>query len=283
MTRRGLSAALLSALAAACTPLAAFNRLAPRDPARRGPSGVAYGEDPRQRLDLYAPLSAGGPVPVLVFFYGGAWNSGRRQDYGWVGQALAAQGYLVAVADHRLVPGVRFPAFVEDGARAVARTLELAPAHGGDPGRLILAGHSSGAYIAAMLALAPAYLGAAGVEPGRVRAFAGLSGPYDFYPFDVAASIEAFQGAADPRATQPVDLDLAGAPPTFLGHGSRDIVVAPRNSQALARALAAAGDEVQLKIYPGLDHKDMALALSRPFRGKAPVLADMIAFLRARA
>lgn len=282
MTRRGALAAAITSLLAACSPLSAFNRLAPRDPAARGPTDVAYGPDPRQRLDLYAPAQPPRtPVPLLVFFYGGAWNSGRRQDYAWVGQALAAQGYVVAVVDHRLVPSVRYPAFIEDGARAVAKACELALAHGGDPDRIVLAGHSSGAYIAAMLAYGPDYLAAAGVERGRVKAFAGLSGPYDFYPFDVDASVQAFGQAPDPRMTQPVNLDLRGAPPTFLGHGSKDVTVRVRNSESLARALGAAGDQVELKIYPGLDHKDAVLALSRPFRGKAPVLDDMMRFLHA--
>lgn len=282
MTRRGALAAFLSTLAAACTPLSAFNRLAPRDPAARGPLDVAYGPDPRQRLDLYAPARRpAGTIPLLVFFYGGAWNSGRRQDYAWAGQALAAQGYVVAVVDHRLVPSVRYPAFIEDAAQAVAKARELAPAHGGDPDRIVLAGHSSGAYIASMLALAPGYLTAVGVERAKVKAFAGLSGPYDFYPFDVEASIEAFGQAPDPRMTQPVNLDLTGAPPTFLAHGTKDTTVRLYNSQSLARALTAAGDEVELKVYPNLDHKDAVLALSRPLRGKAPLLDDMMRFLHA--
>ncbi len=282
MTRRSLIAALAGTLAAACSPLGALNRFAPRDPALRGPLNVAYGPDPRQRLDLYTPRARGTkPWPLLVFFYGGAWNSGRRQDYEWVGQALASRGYVVAVVDHRLVPQVHYPAFIEDGAQAVARARHLASAHGGDPERIILAGHSSGAYVASMLALDPRWLTKAGVPAGKVRAFAGLSGPYDFYPFDVPASINAFGQAPEPRLTQPVNLDLSSAPPVFLAHGSKDATVAPRNSRALLKALASAGRVAELKVYDGLDHKDTVLALSRLFRGKAPVLDDMMRFLHA--
>jgi len=269
----------LSTLLGACSPLAAFNNLGPRDPARVGPLAIPYGDHPRQKLDLYRPHGrSGAPLPVLVFFYGGSWDSGRRQDYAWVGQALAAQGFLVAVPDYRLVPEVRYPGFVEDGARAVATVRRLAAENGGDPARLAVAGHSAGAYIASMVALDRRWLGALNEPP--VSAFAGLAGPYDFYPFDVRASIEAFGRTPDPRMTQPVNLDLSAAPPAFLGHGGRDEVVRPRNSEALARGLRAAGREVELKVYPGMDHVDIVLALSRSFRGKGPVLADMIAFLR---
>ena len=281
MNRRGILSVLAGGLAAACSPLTAFSTLTPKDPARVGPLGVPFGEHPRQRMDVYAPARAEGPLPVLVYFYGGAWNSGRRQDYGWIGRALAAQGFLTVVPDSRIVPEVRFPGFVEDAALAVAETRRIAAAHGGDPERLVLAGHSAGAYNAAMLACEPRWLEALGAPPPR--AFAGLSGPYDFHPFDVPASIEAFGRAPDPRLTQPVNLDLRQAPPTFLGHGDRDTVVLPRNSRSLARALAAAGREVELKIYAGLDHRDTALALSRPFRRKAPVLDDMVGFLRRHA
>lgn len=282
MIRRTLLAGLAGTFAASCTPLAAFNDLSPRDPARSVAKNVAYGPDPRQRLDLYEPAGTGGaPWPVAVFFYGGAWNSGRRQDYEWAGQALASRGFLVAVVDHRLVPRVRYPAFVEDGAAAVAAVVRMAAAHGGDPKRIVLSGHSSGAYVAAMLALDPRWL--APGDRARVRAFAGLSGPYDFYPFDVPASIEAFRGTTEPRLTQPVNLDLSDAPPVFLGHGTRDVIVAPRNSEALATKLSEAGREVVLRIYRGLDHKDPVLALSLLYRGRAPVLDEMTRFLHAHA
>jgi acetyl esterase/lipase len=121
---------------------------------------------------------------VAVFFYGGSWDSGRRQDYAWVGRALAAQGFLTIVPDYRLYPAVRYPGFVEDGALAVRWAADHARALGGDPGRIVLIGHSAGAYIAAMLALDDRWLEAAGVDPKAVRAFAGLSGPYDFLPLD---------------------------------------------------------------------------------------------------
>lgn len=278
MTRRGLIASLAAGLTTACSPLSAFATLTPRDPARRVGMGIPYGRDPRQRMDIYRPRETGTPAPVHVFFYGGNWDSGRRQDYGWVGQALAAQGFLAVVPDYRVAPQVTYPAFVEDGAAAVAEACRQAAALGGDPARVVVSGHSAGAHIAAMVALEPRWLKAAGAPP--VRAFAGLSGPYDFYPFDVPASINAFGAYPDGRATQPVNLDLAAAPPAFLAHGTADAVVRVRNSTALAGKLKAAGREVELKLYEGLDHKDTVLALSRPFRGKAPVLADMTAFLQ---
>jgi acetyl esterase/lipase len=284
MTRRGLATTAAALLASACSPLALFNRFSPKDSAGRlGPADIAYGPDPRQKLDVYLPKAGGDKAPVLVFFYGGGWDSGDRRYYSWVGRALAARGFVTVLPDYRLVPQVHYPDFIRDGASAVAKARALAPGLGGDPDRVLLAGHSAGAYIAMMLALDSAYLGAAGVEMKAVRAAAGLAGPYDFYPFDVPASINAFGHAPEPVLTQPVHWARADAPPLFLGHGDKDTVVRPRNSTALAEAMKAKGGEVEMKLYPGLDHVDIVLALSRPFRGKAPVLDDVTAFLHAHA
>ena len=102
---------------------------------------------------------------MIVFFYGGGWVSGSRQEYGFAARAYAARGFLVVVPDYRLVPTVRFPAFVEDGALAMRWARDNVARYGGDPGRITIAGHSAGAYIGAMLGLDRRYLAAAGVPP----------------------------------------------------------------------------------------------------------------------
>jgi acetyl esterase/lipase len=278
--------ALAGTALSACTPLSLFATYTPKDAARSPEHGVAYGPDPRQKLDVYAPPKAAkgatASAPVAVFFYGGSWDSGRRQDYGWVGQALAAQGFLTLVADYRLYPAVRYPGFVEDGALAVRWAVEHARALGGDPERIVLIGHSAGAYNAAMLALDERFLKAAGVDPRVVRAFAGLSGPYDFLPLDGPVTQRTFGGFADLPATQPAAYVRADSPPAFLATGDGDTTVRPRNTRILAAALRAKGVSVEERHYQGLNHADTVLALSRPFRGKAPVLTEMVGFLKGR-
>ncbi|MDF9794146.1 acetyl esterase/lipase [Methylorubrum extorquens] len=156
-------------------------------------------------------------------------------------------------------------------------------AQGGDPSRIVLAGHSAGAYNAAMLGLDPEYLRQAGVDPRIIRAVAGLSGPYDFLPFDQKTSIDVFGQAPDPEATQPVSYAGAHSPPTFLATGDKDTVVRPRNTASLAARLREARVPVQERVYEGLDHADTLLSLSVSFRRKAPVLAEMSAFLHQHA
>ncbi len=281
MTRRGFLAPAAAALVAACSPLAALNALGPRDRgAKRLATGVPYGEDQRQRMDVLVPTAASAtPWPVLVFFYGGGWDSGSRAHYGWAAHALAARGFVVAVPDYRLVPTVRFPGFIEDAAAATARAGQLAANWGGDPARLGVIGHSAGAHLATMIALDRRYMAAAGA-PGLIKAAAGLAGPYDFLPLDVAASINAFGRAPDLTLTQPVTFVRPDAPPLWLGHGTDDEVVHAEDTTILCERMVAAGGRCEATLYPGLNHADLIATFSPLFRKKAPVLEDVTAFLR---
>jgi acetyl esterase/lipase len=285
LTRRLGLASVGAALAAACAPLSLFATLSPKDPAARSAAGVAFGPAAHQRLDVYGPHRNKGqaPVPVAVFFYGGSWDSGRRQDYSWVGKALASRGFVTVIPDYGMYPKVRYPGFLEDGALAVRWAQDHAAAFGGDPSRIVLIGHSAGAYNAAMLALDRRYLTAAGVNPGHVKALAGLSGPYDFLPLTDPIAQRTFGEAADLPGTQPVAYVRPDAPPAFLATGDKDTMVFPRNTVRLAARLRQAGAIVEERHYPELGHVDMALALSRPFRGKAPVLQQMTDFLHLHA
>lgn len=284
MTRRGLFApalgAFVASLTAACSPLAMLNALGPRDRGvRRVARDLTYGDHPRQKLDIYAPTDANParPLPVLAFFYGGGWDSGSKDVYGWAAQALAAQGFVVAVCDYRLVPDVRFPVFIEDAAAATARVGELAAAYGGDGDRLGVVGHSAGAHLATMITLDADYMTALG-RPDLIKACVGLAGPYDFYPFDVPSSINAFGQAPDPARTQPLHFARADAPPLWLGHGTADTIVHDEDTILLEARMRELGGRCEAKLYPGLSHEDMVATFSPLFRKKAPVLADVSAF-----
>ena len=271
-----------------CSPAGLLNgvsRIAGDGGVRHAVRGGAYGADPRQKLDVYVPEKspAGSRLPVVIFFYGGGWVDGDRGDYAFAGRAFAAQGFVALVADYRLVPQVRFPAFIEDGALAVKWVRDNVALYGGDPARISLAGHSAGAYIAAMLVLDRHYLRDVGVNPGVIRAAALLSGPYDFYPFTDQRGRDALGQWPRPAETQPITFARAGSPPMLLMHGTADTVVRPYNSKQLATKLNALGAPVELRLYPDKSHIDTIKSLSPAFRGSTPALADSIAFLRRHA
>jgi acetyl esterase/lipase len=264
---------------AACSPLKTFDTLVPKD---RGGALIvgdaAYGSDPRQHLDIYAPRRHGAaPLPIIVFFYGGSWNSGTKTGYSFVGRALAARGFVVAIPDYRLLPQIRYPVFLEDNAAAVRWVRAHAGTFGGDPDRLVLAGHSAGAYDAAMLALDPKWLGA---DRGAVKAFVGLAGPYDFLPLQGVVVKETFGDVPDRDATQPVNHVSTDSPPAFLATGDKDQVVLPRNSDSLAVKLKAKGVFVERQCYAEVGHAGLITAFAKPLRNRAAVLEDLTAFLR---
>lgn len=280
MTRRVGLIGLAGALAAACTPARFFNTITPADAAARVLKDQAFGPAPRQQLDVYAPETGQPGAPVAIFIYGGGWNSGARGEYVWAGKALAAGGFVTVVPDYRLVPEVQFPTFIDDVALAVKWAVDNIAAHGGDPSRIVLVGHSAGAYNAAMLALDPRYLEAVGVDRGRIKAFAGLAGPYYFPNLDGPILSRTFGSAADDRVYQTLDYAAAGSPAAFLVAGDADKTVRPRNTERLAAALRDKGVEVESHIYPGESHADVLLNLSRTFRGRSAEYSQMTAFLR---
>jgi acetyl esterase/lipase len=244
--------------------------------------GLAFGTH-GQTLDIWAPANPPqGKLPVVVFWYGGGWAKGDRASYAFAGRALAREGFLVVIPDYRKVPDVHFPAFVEDGAEALAWVHDNVAKHGGDPDRIGVMGHSAGAYQAVMLALDAKWLRAAGLDPSLIKAGVGLSGPYDFYPFDKPRSIAAMGQWPRPLETQPITYARKDAPPLLLVTSEGDETVRPKNANNLAAKLRGLGAPVEVKNYGPLDHEEVVMALSVPFRGKGPVLADSVAFLKAQ-
>ncbi len=239
---------------------------------------VSYGPGLREKLDIYRPVGAG-PLPVIVFFYGGSWQWGRRADYQFIAATLARRGFVVAVPDYRLYPEDRFPGFLEDCAAAVAFMLDRAAEYGGSASELFVMGHSAGAYNAVMLALNPDFLRAHGKSPDALAGVVGLSGPYDFLPLRDPVIKDIFSPPADIRLTQPITFARNGAPPMFLAHGGADLTVLPRNTTAIAARLRAAGSVIETKIYRRLGHVGMILATLPLLSWRAPVLGDALTFI----
>ena len=236
---------------------------------------VPFGAHPRQRLDIYAPRRRAEARPVLVFFYGGNWDSGERADYAFAGRAFAELGYVTVLPDYHHTHEQPYPSFMEDAAAALGWVRAHIAEHGGDPERIAVAGHSAGAYIAVTLALDPRW-GAA----EAIRAGIGLAGPYDFLPFDSPVTRRTFGHVADLPATQPVNQVRADSPPLLLISGEADTTVYPRHSTALAARVAEAGGTAELILYRAITHTGPLKALARPFRRHAPVLRDTAAFLK---
>ena len=248
--------------------LRVINALARSVPAAR--ERVAYGDSPRHHLDWYRHPAAG-TRPTVLFFYGGNWRSGRRQDYRFVADTLMTLGCDAVVPDYRLYPHVRFDDILLDARRATEAVLgRLAPTS-----PLILMGHSAGAQIGALLTLDASLLS----DPTRINGFIGLAGPYDFYPFTEDDHWELFGPETAYPASQPVNFVRTDAPPLFLLHGADDTRVRRGHSKSLMQKQQAAGGRAERWVYPGLGHVELLLAFSRLHRRGNPVVQDVAAII----
>jgi acetyl esterase/lipase len=233
---------------------------------------VPYGPLPRHRLDIYEPVSGAADAPVVVFFHGGAWAIGDKAEYGFVADALTRAGLVVIIPNYRLHPEIVFPAFVEDGAAAVAWVAANFPGR-----KLVLAGHSAGAHIAALIHLDAGYLAASGAVPAGAI---GISGPYDFLPIEKPRYQRVFPEATR-EASQPIRFARGDAAPMLLLTGDADHTVGRGNSTRLAAAIVARGGRATVKIYPGAGHMRPVLAFARLLPRRLPVADDVVAFVRS--
>lgn len=261
-------------LVSACSPLDLINGSVDGDEVVVH-ADHAYGDHPRQQLNVYVP--GGGDVrdrKVVVFFYGGRWQSGSKDDYLFVGDALASAGLVAVIPDHRLYPEVRFPAFANDAADAVRWVRKHIGDFGGDPDAIYLAGHSSGAHLATLIGLDESRLDRSGI-----RGIVGISGPYDFLPFYNDELADTFAGPHSELDTQPISYVDGDEPPLLLITGEDDHTVDPGNTRRLAARVRERGGDVRTRFYPDTGHYIIVAALARPLRSFAPTLDDLLDFV----
>jgi acetyl esterase/lipase len=281
MSRRTALAWLVAATSAGCSRAGFF---AVNFPAVFGAyerhTDLAYGADPQQRLDVYVPTKGGrAPRAIVVFWHGGRWTFGDKNDYRFVGAALTELGCVAVVANYRHYPQVKMPGFMDDAAAAALWAAAHAADYGADPRRLYLMGHSAGAHLAALATLDGRYFADLSAPPPPIAGVIGLSGPYDFLPLEEDDVKDMFGPPARYPDSQPINFVRAGAPPMLLVHGLSDDTVWPRNSINFAAALKAVGVPVTLRLYPTLTHSDTVAALSAPLRFRAPILGDIGGFV----
>ncbi|WP_426196631.1 alpha/beta hydrolase [Massilia sp. DWR3-1-1] len=267
----------------ACSPLTAINALSPAGSTDTS-TDIAYGIGARLKLDVYRPARPAAGAPVVVFFYGGNWNSGQRKDYAFVGRALASRGIVAVIPDYRLYPQVRYPDFLDDSAQAVAWVAQHIGAYGGDANSLFVMGHSAGAYNAAMVALDSRWLGKQASSPAILAGWIGLAGPYDFLPIENAAAKPVFHFPNTPLESQPVNHLDGKKLPALLIAANKDTLVNPvRNTGGLATRLRERGVPVTEIYYDGVSHTTLVGSIAAPLRGLAPTLDAIDQFVHKNA
>ena len=270
---------ILALLLAGCSPLKLLSVVSPSGHYERA-ADLHYGDQQRQILDVYTPLEGSEDAPLVVYFYGGGWRDGHKEEFEFVASSLTQAGFVVAIPDYQLYPDVVFPTYVEDGAAAVAWALENASRFGADRSRTYLMGHSAGAQIAALLAIDGRYLEGEGADSRNIVGLLGLSGPYDFLPLTEDNYLQQLFPPPVRDASQAIRFVSAEAPPTLLIHGGDDDIVEPGNSVRLAARLESFDVPVTLKNYAGVGHGRIVVALAPPLDFIASTLEDCIAFIQ---
>jgi len=266
----------IAILLSGCSPLGMLNATV-SDDGYKTTANQSYGPDRRQELNVYVPNDVQDNADVVIFYYGGRWQFGNKEQYTFVADAFTSQGFVTVLPDYRLYPAVDWKDFIKDGASAYQWVHNNIAKFQGNPKRIFIIGHSAGAHIAAMLSADESLFKQ---ETKRPCGFIGLAGPYDFLPISDADVQQVFGSARDLRVTQPVTFVSKGDPAMLLLHGKDDTTVKPRNATRLAKRVAQSGDKAEVKFYEDVDHIDILISLSSTFRGFSPALKDSVNFIK---
>jgi acetyl esterase/lipase len=248
--------------------------------------GVAYSPRFGMGLDVYSPAE-GENHPVLIFIHGGGWDKYDRKLFTPVGQKFIERGIVVVIPDYTLYPEAGYEQMTQEMAAATAWTLENIDQYGGDPSRVVIAGHSAGGHLAGLVATDEVWLNFEGHTNQELCGFIGLSGVYDIpaqMVFERSTGGTApvmtavMGGEANFAAASPSRYVFPGTPQTLLIHGSLDDTVPFSISQEFQQKLDAAGIPNELIIYPTKGHTDFLFdGFSDP---SAPILNDISDFVQ---
>ena len=227
---------------------------------------LAYGDDASERLDLFLPArgSSGRPAPVLVYIHGGYWRALDKRDQSFVAAPFAAAGALVVLPNYALCPAVSVEHIVLQLVRALAWVWRHAARHGGDRERIVVAGHSAGGHLAAMMLACHWRDVAADLPPDLVKAALALSGIFDLEPLRHAPFLapDLKLDAATAQRLSPAAMPAPGGPLVALV-GADESTEFRRQSRLIARRWGAATVPV-CETLPGRHHMSVLFDLATP-------------------
>jgi arylformamidase len=233
---------------------------------------VPYGSDPAERLDLYLPDSDSGPV--IAFFHGGAWRSGDRRDEGFRALAWVPRGCVFAAIEVGAAPATSLATQVARARTAVAWLASSEALPGGGERSLVVAGHSSGGHLAAMVATTD--WAARSLPAGLVRAACLTSGIYDLEPVARSARNETLHLTPDDVLRWSPIRGVPSAPEVLIACGGAELAEFQRQASACHGAWANPGANVRHLVLEGHHHDEMGLELGDPMSPVSRWLARQI-------
>ena len=230
------------------------------DPLLECQRGIAYAAAPRAQLDLVRPAGPG-PFPCLAFLHGGFWQEGDKGGSGFAAKVFADAGWASALIGYTLAPEARLSDIVAEAGRAMAYLLDNASDLRLLPGRIIVAGHSAGAHLAAALICGKAGERAAQSIAGAVL----ISGVYDLEPIAASYVNDAVRMDADEMRALSILGDRPGrGVPVILLIGADEPAAFQEQTDALFQAWGESGLKVAVLRVEGRDHFDILDELADP-------------------
>ncbi len=224
---------------------------------------LAYGADPSERLDVFPPRAQG--APVLVYVHGGYWRALDKRDQSFVAAPFVDEGAMVVLPNYALCPAVTIEHIVMQLVHALAWVWRNARAHGGDPERIVVAGHSAGGHLAAMLLACDWHAVAPDLPGDLVKSALAVSGVFELEPLRHAPFL-----APDLRLDAASALRLSPAAMPAPPHGRLVAVVGGDESEEFLRqneAIAKAWGPAVVTVcepVPGCHHMNVLFALADP-------------------
>jgi acetyl esterase/lipase len=198
-------------------------------PRTRNILDVPYGSDFFQKLDIFLPdRESSQPSPVLLFFHGGAWKNGFKEWMGFMAPPLVLLPAIFVSGNYRLAPTAKFPKPLDDCCDALAWVWRNISAHGGDPGRIFVGGHSSGGHIAALATLRPELLVARGLPRDCVKACFALSAAFNLErkssgPLRAPVLDLVLENGDDGSQATPLNFVRGNRIPFYIAYGTEDL------------------------------------------------------------
>jgi acetyl esterase/lipase len=222
---------------------------------------LAYGADPKQKLDVYQPAAKTTGAPVFIFLHGGGFREGDRAQYGYVARTFARHGIVTVVASYRLLPAFHYPDQANDAKAIVAWVAKNIQRYGGDPGHVFVGGHSAGAMLTAQIGTNTDWLARQSLPAGMIKGCAPISGSYnmerrssDYVP-DPAKRTEANPMANISHAVTRWVISAGSAE-------ASNPPIDPADSEAFAAKLRQNGAQADVLVLQGMNHSETVMALS---------------------
>jgi arylformamidase len=218
---------------------------------------VAYGPGPRQRLDVFPAPEGISPAPVAIFIHGGFWKGGDKSDFSLVANGLRSLGATVFVISYPLCPAAAMAEVVASARDATLWVSAHAAEFGGDPDRLWLFGHSTGAHLVAMCCCGEGRYPNE-LPTGMVKGALMTSGMYDLEPIRLSyLNADLHLGPDDVAHFSPTRLEPTAAGPLIVAAGTGETAEYLRHATDFAAAMKAKGARAHLVVVPDIHHYTM--------------------------